>query len=333
MNKLIVISAAFVLLYHNTIGQGNMVLSTGSNMVVNPSTYLVNTGEITIQSTATLTNNGSVSLMGDFTNNGISSAGSGLLAFNGTVPQIIGGSTSTSFGQVNVGNNVQLNTPAIITSALTFQSGKMTLGSNNLTIGNSGSISGYDNSKYIIAGGSGKLIQNIAAANKVYPVGTAASYVPVTLSNEGTSDNYGVRVFDDVLNNGTSGGTIASINNAVDMTWVVDETVAGGSNLTATCQWNGANEGSLFNRTQAGIGVYNAGIWNPQNAGAASGANPYTMTRTGITTPGPLAVGDINSPMAVILALTVNLKEFLEGPFTGTEMTTQLNSGGLIPLV
>ena len=169
-------------------------------------------------------------------------------------------------------------------------------------------------------------------SNKVYPVGTAVSYVPITINNSGTADNYGVRVFDDVLNNGTSGGTIASINNAVDMTWVVDETVAGGSNLTAACQWNGANEGSLFNRTQAGIGVYNAGIWNPQNAGAASGANPYTMTRTGITTPGPLAVGDINSPMAVILALTVNLKEFLEGPFTGTEMTTLLNSGGIIPL-
>ena len=332
MNKLIIISVAFVLFFNNTNGQGNMVLSTGSKMVVVPSTYLVNTGSITIQSTATLTNSGSVSLKGDFTNNGTSAVGTGLMAFNGTITQIIGGNTSTTFGQMAVNNNVQLNSPATVTSVLNFQSGKMSLLASNLTMGSSGSISGYDNSKYINASGTGKLNQNVGASNKVYPVGNAASYVPVTLNNSGTTDNYGVRVFDDVLNNGTSGATIASINNAVDMTWVVDETVAGGSNLTATCQWNGANEGSLFNRSQAGIGVYNAGIWNPQNAGAASGANPYTMTRTSITTPGPLSVGDINSPMAVILALTVNLKEFLEGPFTGTEMTTLLNAGGMLPL-
>ncbi len=119
------------------------------------------------------------------------------------------------------------------------------------------------------------------------------------LITPGTADNYGVRVFNNVLINGTTGATIPSINNAVAMTWVVDEAIAGGSNLTATCQWNGANEGSLFNRTQAGIGVYSAGVWNPQNAGAASGANPYLLTRSGITTPGPMAVGDISSPMAV----------------------------------
>jgi len=332
MKKLFYISAIFVLLFHNVNGQGNLILSAGSRLVVSPSTYLVNTGSTTIQSTATLTNSGSMSMKGDFTNSGTAAVGTGLLAFNGTVTQVIGGSTSTTFGQVAVNNNIQLNTPATVSSALTFQSGKITLGSSNLTIGNSGSIAGFDNSKYINAAGSGKLIQNVAAANKVYPVGTASSYVPLTLNNTGTADNYGVRVFDDVLNNGTSGGTIASINDAVDMTWVVDESIAGGSVLVATCQWNGANEGSLFNRTQAGIGVYSAGVWNPQNAGAASGANPYLLTRSGITTPGPLAVGDISSPMAVLLALTVNLKEFLEGPFTGTEMTTLLNSGGILPL-
>ena len=163
MKKLFYISAIIVLLIHNVNGQGNLILSTGSKLVVIPSTYLVSTGSITIQSTATLTNNGSVSLKGDFTNNGTSAVGTGLLAFNGTVAQIIGGSTSTGFGQVNVSNNIQLNTSATVNTVLTFQSGKLTLGSSNLTMGNSGSISGYDNSKYINAGGSGRLIQNVAA--------------------------------------------------------------------------------------------------------------------------------------------------------------------------
>ena len=116
------------------------------------------------------------------------------------------------------------------------------------------------------------------------------------------------------------------------MTWVVDEAVAGGSNLTATCQWNAANEGASFIRAHSGIGVYVSGAWNPQNEGPASGTNPYYLSRSGITTPGPMAMGDVYSPMAMIVALTFNLKEFLEGPFTGTEMTTLMNSGGILPL-
>ena len=332
MKKLFYISAIFVLLFHNVNGQGNLILSAGSRLVVSPSTYLVNTGSTTIQSTATLTNSGSMSMKGDFTNSGTSAVGTGLLAFNGTVTQVIGGSTSTTFGQVAVNNNVQLATPATVSTTLNFLSGKLMLAASNLTMGVGGSITGYNNARYIDASAAGKLIQNVGASDKVYPVGTAATYVPATLNNPGTADNYGVRVFNNVLINGTTGATIPAINHAVAMTWVVDEAIAGGSNLTATCQWNGANEGSLFNRTQAGIGVYSAGVWNPQNAGAASGANPYLLTRSGITTPGPMAVGDISSPMAVLLALTVNLKEFLEGPFITTEMTTLLNSGGIIPL-
>jgi hypothetical protein len=332
MKKLILSTVVTLIVFQFAGAQSNLVLTNGAKMILSSASYLVNTNDVTIQSGATLTNNGNINVKGNFTNNGTSSVGTGLIAFNGTVTQTIGGITPTGFGQMNANNNIQLNTPATISSALTFQSGKITLGSSDLTIGNSGSISGYDNTKYVNAGGTGRLIQNVAAANKVYPVGTTATYVPVTLNNSGTADSYGVHVFDDVQNNGTSGGTIASINHAVDMTWVVDEGTAGGSNLTATCQWNLSNEGSLFTRMQSGIGVYSSGAWIPQNAGAASGSNPYTLTRTGITAPGPMAVGDVNTPMAITVALTVNLKEFLEGPFTGTEMTTFLNSGALIPL-
>ncbi len=183
MKKLFYISAIIVLLIHNVNGQGNLILSTGSKLVVSPSTYLVNTGSITIQSTATLTNSGSMSMKGDFTNNGTSAVGTGLLAFNGTVTQIIGGSTSTTFGQVAVNNNVQLDTPATVSTVLNFLSGKLMLAASNLTMGVGGSITGYNNAQYIDASAAGKLIQNVGASDKVYPVGTAATYVPATLNN------------------------------------------------------------------------------------------------------------------------------------------------------
>ena len=300
---------------------------------VNPATYVVNAQDITLQSAAALTNNGSVSLKGNFTNNGTSAAGTGLFTCNGSASQTIGGSTTTSFGQIGLSNNVQLAASATVSTLLNFLSGKLTLNAYNLSLNSGCNITGYNGSRYIVASGTGKLVQNVAAVNKVFPVGTASSYVPATLNNSGTADNYGVRVFADVLNNGTSGGTIPSIAHAVNMTWVVDESLAGGSNLTATCQWNAANEGASFIRAHSGIGVYASGAWNPQNEGPASGTNPYSLTRSGITTPGPMAVGDVYSPMAVMVTLSYNLKEFLEGPFTGTEMTTLLNSGGILPLV
>ncbi len=138
MKKLFYISAAFVLLFQNVSGQAHMVLSAGSKVMVNPGTYIVNAQDITLQSTAALTNNGSVSLKGNFTNNGMSAAGNGLFTFNGSANQIIGGSVATSFGQVALNNNVQLATTAGISSLLNFLSGKLTLGANNLTIGAGG---------------------------------------------------------------------------------------------------------------------------------------------------------------------------------------------------
>ena len=100
MKKLYYISAAFVLLFQNVSGQAHMVLSAGSKVMVNPGTYIVNAQDITLQSTAALTNNGSVSLKGNFTNNGKSAAGKGLFTYNGSASQTIGGSTATSFGQM-----------------------------------------------------------------------------------------------------------------------------------------------------------------------------------------------------------------------------------------
>jgi hypothetical protein len=332
MKKLILIFAAASILECNISGQGHMVLSPASKVTVTSSTYLVNAQDITLNSAASLTNNGTISLKGNFTNNGTSAAGTGLFTFYGSTSQTIGGSTSTSFGQLGLNNNLQLAVAANVGTLLNFTSGKLTLNAYNLSLNTGCGITGYDGSRYVVASGTGKLVQNVTTANKVYPVGTVSSYVPVTLNNSGTADSYGVRVFADVLTNGTSGTTIPSIAHAVNLTWVMDESVGGGSTLTATCQWNAANEGASFIRAHSGIGVYASGAWNPQNESPASGTNPYYITRSSITSPGPMAVGDVYSPMAVMLTLSYNLKEFLEGPFTGTEMTTLLNSGGILPL-
>jgi hypothetical protein len=333
MKKLLIIFSAVLLLSNHLAGQGNMILTSGSKVIVDYGAYFVNCQDVTLLSGSQLDNNGTLSLKGNLTNNGNSWLGMGQYIFNGSAIQTVGGSVfQLQFYSIMVNNNVQQAAIASVAGPMNFVSGKWKLNAYSFAIGDGATITGNNSSSYFVADGTGKLVRTVAAASKIFPVGTASSYVPITLSNSGTSDLYAVRVFADVLNNGTSGGTIPSIAHAVNMTWVVEETTPGGSNLSATCQWNAANEGASFIRAHSGIGVYASGAWNPQSEGPASGTNPYSLIRSSITAPGPMAVGDYNTPMAVMVTLSYNLKEFLEGPFTGTEMSTLMNSGGILPL-
>jgi hypothetical protein len=165
---------------------------------------------------------------------------------------------------------------SIVTTNLTLTNGKINLASNNLTVTN---ITGFSSSNYIIAQGTGTLRRTVAASNVVFPIGTSSSYLPLTLNNAGTSDTYFVNLFGSVTDNGTTGGTPIG-NNVVNATWVVNELVAGGSNLTVTAQWNLANEAVVFDRANSMLAYYNAGAWNKTAPTAASGSNPYTQVRT-----------------------------------------------------
>lgn len=78
---------------------------------------------------------------------------------------------------------------------LTLVNGKILLDNNHLTIGNSGTISGFSGSNYIVTTGEGTLIQNATAGTKKeFPVGAAAtSYDPVSLT-PATESVFAVRV-------------------------------------------------------------------------------------------------------------------------------------------
>jgi len=142
-------------------------------------------------------------------------------------------------------------------------------------------------------------VREVGNAEVLFPVGTSTSYLPATLTNTGLIDNYAINVFPDILEFGTSGNTIPEIDHCVLNTWHIIEQSPRGSNLTIKFQWNAENERVLFDRTKSGIGHFQDDSWNAPNAKPASGSNPYTQTRTGLTTVGAFAVGDVDSPMAI----------------------------------
>jgi hypothetical protein len=133
---------------------------------------------------------------GAFTNSGTT------ILFNGSSDQTIQSTgafqnlnVNKSTGLVHLGSNISIN------GIFTFSAGKVSLGSNQLILGSTAAISGADQTKYLITGSTGSLVQPITAGgSKVFPVGTASDYLPATVSfNAGAvTDNISVRVMNAV---------------------------------------------------------------------------------------------------------------------------------------
>ncbi|MCC3158664.1 hypothetical protein LJ737_15565 [Hymenobacter sp. 15J16-1T3B] len=254
---------------------------------------------LTVETGASLTlaAGSTLRLTGNLTNNGTLTAG-GTVELVGTGTQTLGGSGALSFTNLTVNNpaDVQLLAPASLSGTLALSSGHLVLGDQNLTLASTASISGADASRYLITkndpAGGGALVRPAAAgATLLYPVGTSASYTPLSLQNTGGSAvTVPVRVFGGVLQNGTSGAAHAQATAFVDRTWDVSPSAA--LTATLTFQWNAADENAGFDRSRAAVLHYNGnGSWGSYSTSAVSGAGPYTVTATGVSSFSPFSVG------------------------------------------
>ncbi|MBK8192243.1 MAG: hypothetical protein IPK76_03110 [Lewinellaceae bacterium] len=104
----------------------------------------------------------------------------------------------------------------------------------------------------------------------------------------GASDLYFLRVADAVLSGGDTGSPLTT--DAVGRGWFVEEATPGGSDLNISLQWNDSEEQAGFDRTNAYVSHFLAGSWDTQPTSAAVGADPYTLSRSGVTVVSPFAV-------------------------------------------
>jgi len=317
--------------------------------------FVNNGATVTIQSGATLrvetdftntsgtiNNNGTIEVSGNFT------VTSGTLATTGNLKFITVGATPTNFtlntgGQSlnNVemaktsGHTVTLGAAATILGDLSFtgSGSSMLLAGNDLTY-SGGAIPSAGSAGFVVTNGAGRFIKtNLGSTAFNYPVGfDAGTYNPVTVAENGTIDNIGVRVLERAYENGVNGTHIAS--EVVDASWVITEGTGGGSNLTITPQWLTGDEMPSFTRTDCGVAKYIGPTYDLLLAGmgAASGAGtiatPYARQRVGVT-PGTFVVGDDK----VMDYVAVSPKVYLGGPTpVSGEMPDNLRTLSLIPI-
>jgi hypothetical protein len=277
----------------NTATSGNTNFSVNGTLTVNANAVLAPSAAVVISGSGTLTGSGTVQVTrtaspADFSSQ-YTIANKTLT--NLTVEYISAAAQSLSaltYGnlEVNSPSGCSVSGAITINGALTLTTGKVTLGSNTLTIASGGSISGGSSSSYIVTNSTGVLTRNgVGATNVTFPVGTSSTYNPVTINNAGTSDNFSVSLkssFDHAPNNA----------NYVNCQWTITE-AATGANATITLQWNTGDENSGFNRANPiYIGRWNGTQWVQTSATLGTSGSAYTATAIGFTSFSPFGVGN-----------------------------------------
>lgn len=281
----------------NKIGGGNMIVnldltnngtinaSGGSFSVVND--FINNTGAIYNVTGGIYTSVGDdIVNDGSFTSNWLYMANNFGTSSN---DQTIGGTGSFSIYGIEPHNNNVNGISLLIPLTMNYlyfpgSGGKIFPGNNNLTI----TIDAYGNpgsTGYVVITGTGKLIiNNVAGTARIFPIGTTASYTPVTIVN-GSGHTFSATV--------KSSFTFPPNNSAVvNREWNITDVTGGAVSADITFQWNGAEEDGSFNRGLAQVGHHNGSTWQIISpAAAAGGTDPYTRTATGVSSFSPFGIG------------------------------------------
>jgi hypothetical protein len=267
---------------------GTLNLGTGTADFSVPTNTITGAGTVVLPAGGQLLIGSTSGVTGNIQTTGLNLSSSANYAFTGTDAQFTSAGLPSTVNNLTINNaaGVTLTNGVIVNGTLGLTNGKITLGSNNLTIGPSASISGGSSSSYIATNSTGVLTRNgVGATNVIFPVGTSSTYNPVTINNAGTSDNFSVGLkssFDHAPNN----------DNYVNCQWTITEAGTGG-NATITLQWNTTDEHTGFNRANLiYIGRWNGTQWAQTSAALGTSGSAYTATAGGFTSFSPFGVGN-----------------------------------------
>ncbi|MCK9421452.1 MAG: T9SS type A sorting domain-containing protein [Bacteroidales bacterium] len=172
------------------------VISSGTTFKVLSGTTVFSSEGLVIKSGATLDNAGTLILKKNLANENVTpnSLGSGTAEFSGTVNQTIGGQNIIQNLTVNNVTGVTIGDNTTVNGVLNLTNGTITLGSDNLLLGQLASIAGTPSaSNMIIVTETGQLrkeFQSGFTGSFTFPVGDdngTSEYSPVTLNFTGGS--------------------------------------------------------------------------------------------------------------------------------------------------
>jgi gliding motility-associated-like protein len=212
----------------------------------------------------------------------------------GSLPQYIESGNNLQLGSefpnISIDNsqNVILEgSDLAIRNNLNFESGRLILNTRNVNIGAKGSITGYNEDRFIVTGTStrgGALIRSVTGQQQmdiVFPIGSSInSYTPASINYTGLSQDLKLRVFENVYDKALSGliDNVFSVSKTWHLALVRTDNTA---QLSINLQHNRIKEGSAYtgSRSQSFISRFlaNTEQWDTAPASVVS---PGVITTT-----------------------------------------------------
>ncbi|MBH8569738.1 DUF1939 domain-containing protein [Microvirga sp. STS02] len=262
---------------------------------------------LTLAAGTTLRVSGNVVAVGPIT-------GAGTLELNGSTEQTLstGSSTALALSNLTINNaaNARLLSPVSVSGELAFTAGHLAIDNQNLTLGTTATVTGADASRFVItpdvAATGGFVVRPVPGDGSAvaFPVGTAASFTPLTLANSGVSTTFQVRTFSGLLTNGTSGAPYARTAEFVNRTWEVTPALATGPVVTMSLQYNAADQNASFVPSQASMYRNHGGAgetWTELGRATVTGSGPFVATYAGISSFSKFALGNGSPTLPVTL--------------------------------
>jgi hypothetical protein len=184
-------NAPIVYLFSNLTVLGNISIASGATLDVqaDPDAYTyeaANVGTTVYVATTTYT----ISLKGNWINNGTFTARDKTVTFNGVSAQGLSGSTTTSFYNLTMNNTsttgLTFSTPAIVTAALTLTDGNIYTSNPNYLTMNAGSTSTSGSAASFVDGP----MKKIGSTEFVFPLGDGTRWRRIKISSLSASETF-----------------------------------------------------------------------------------------------------------------------------------------------
>ncbi len=260
-----------------TVG-GTTTISSASITINNGKT--LSTGGLTLNASGSLNvGTGNFNIAGDLNNAG-NLVSAGVLNFNGTAPQSVSLTGSTSLHNVAINNTVSSGAGVQLLTGMTvdnftFTAGKFNIANSVLQVLDYVNGAAYGENNYFVVGSSGtlKLTVHSRGLATEFWIGSSAYASKVAISGVAVDTVFGIGTYGNVTGQGTvNGQTIIGIATAVNRTWVIN----GPGTYDAAFAWNNA-EGPAVGTTAA-LSTYQIFRWVTVGGSTVSSSGNMNMT-------------------------------------------------------
>jgi hypothetical protein len=313
--------------YSQTLSNSGAVFNVLLGTVVTGDAINNTSGEISSAGTITITDfsnagvvngGGNYNISGNWINNATFVPSGGVVAFNSTVNQTIGGTNASTFYNLEINNSsligVTLSASASVEGVFTLTNGLVFTTATDLLTLNSGSSIGAVSNNSFVSGPVAKL----GATDFIFPVGKDAKYRPIGISTLTGSETFIAEYFP--VNPNTIPYNVTSKDATLDHIsmceyWMLNRT--GTQSAFVTLSWDSYSCGVDVVADLA-VAKWDGALWKDYGQGAFTGAaDPVTGTITSnvaVTSFSPFTLASINSnnPLPIQL-LNFTAKSSQEG--------------------